>query len=160
ADPCVTVIFGASGDLTKRLLMPAFYNLACDGLLPEHFAIAGIALDGLSTEQFRARMTEDIKKFTTRQTFDARVCDQFVSRLHYTPGNFSDPAAYQRLAELVARLDAQHQAGGNVLFYLATPPSVFGLISDQLDRAGFKKRQKGWIRIIIEKPFGHDLASA
>src|SRR5262249_32750250 len=121
-EPCVLVLFGASGDLTKRLLMPAFYNLACDGLLPKQFAIVGIAKDELSTEQLRAHMSADIKTLTTRATFDPRVWDEFVGRLHYTPGDFADLAAYQRLAELVARLDAEQQAGGNVLFYLAVPP--------------------------------------
>jgi glucose-6-phosphate 1-dehydrogenase len=159
-EPCLLVIFGASGDLTKRLLMPALYNLACDRLLPDRFAIVGIALDELSTEQFRARMTADIQKFSTRSTFDARAWEGFVGRLHYTPGNFADPAAYQRLADLVARLEAEHQTGGNIVFYLATPPAVFGMISGHLDRAGFKRRPRGWTRIIVEKPFGHDLASA
>src|SRR5215203_2494108 len=92
-EPCILVIFGASGDLTKRLLMPALYNLACDGLLPDRFAIVGIALDELSTDQFRDRMTTDIRKFSTRKTFNAGVWDRFVQQLSYTPGNFSDPAA-------------------------------------------------------------------
>jgi glucose-6-phosphate 1-dehydrogenase len=160
ADPCLVVIFGASGDLTKRLLMPAFYNLACEGLLPLHFAIAGIALDPMSTDQFRARMTADIRQFNTRPDFDAKVWEDFVGRLYYTPGNFSDPEAYKRLADLVGKLEADYQTGGNILFYMATPPPVFGLISTNLDKAGFKKRAKGWVRIVVEKPFGHDLASA
>src|SRR6267154_2189830 len=80
---CIMVIFGASGDLTKRLLTPALYNLACDGLLPKKFAIIGMAMDKLSTDQFRSRMTEDIKKFTTRQKFDDRVWQDFVARLNY-----------------------------------------------------------------------------
>jgi glucose-6-phosphate 1-dehydrogenase len=159
-EPCLLVLFGASGDLTKRLLMPALYNLACDGLLPRHFALVGMALDELTTEQFRARMSADIKTFTTRATFDARVWDDFVARLHYTPGDFGDLAAFQRLAELAAGLEAKFQTGGNVLFYLAVPPAVFGLISVNLDKAGFKSREKGWTRLIVEKPFGHDLASA
>ncbi len=160
APPCLLVLFGASGDLTKRLLMPALYNLACDGLLSEHFAIAGIALDDLSTEQFRANMTTDIQKFTTRKTFDATVWSDFVSRLYYTPGNFSDPAAYQRLAQLIHQLEAQHQTEGNIIFYLAVPPVVFGLVSTQLAAAGLKDRPRGWSRIVVEKPFGQDLASA
>src|SRR5262249_23651588 len=127
ADPCIMVIFGASGDLTKRLLIPALYNLACDGLLPKHFAIAGMALDSLTTEQFRANMSTDIKQFNPRPVFDARVWDAFVARLHYTPGNFNDLGAFQRLAELVGKLDAQYQSQGNVLFYMAVPPAVFGL---------------------------------
>ena len=109
-EPCIVVIFGASGDLTKRLLMPAFYNLACDGLLSKHFAIIGMALDDLTTDQFRARMTEDIKKFHTRRTFDESVWQDLVARLNYTPGNFGDPEAYRRLADAVAKLDAQYQA--------------------------------------------------
>ncbi len=160
ADPCILVIFGASGDLTKRLLMPALYNLACDRLLPGRFAIVGIALDEMTTEQFRAKMTEDIKKFSTRKTFDAEMWSEFVERLHYTSGNFSDPAAYERLASIVGGLDAEYHAQGNVIFYMATPPSIFGMISGHIDQAGFKRREKGWIRIIVEKPFGHDLPSA
>lgn len=159
-DPCLMVIFGASGDLTKRLLMPALYNLACDQLLPSRFAIVGIAMDDLTTEAFRERMTADIQQFQTRPKFDTEVWQRFVQRLYYTPGNFSDPGAYQRLAALTGKLEGELQTGGNMLFYLATPPSVFGLISVQLEHAGFRNRPHGWTRIIVEKPFGHDLASA
>jgi glucose-6-phosphate 1-dehydrogenase len=159
AEPCIMVIFGASGDLTKRLLIPALFNLVRDGLLSEHFAIAGMAMDELTTDGFRARMSADIRSFNTRPTFADGAWQAFVGRLNYLPGNFNDPGAFKRLADLVAKLDAEHQAQGNVLFYMATPPSVFGLISDQLDRVGFKDRAKGWKRIIIEKPFGNDLAS-
>ncbi len=158
-DPCIMVIFGASGDLTKRLLMPALYNLVCDGLLPAQFAVVGIAMDDLTTESFREHMSRDIRSFHTRKEFDASAWDSLCSRLYYTPGKFGDEAAFARLFELVGRLDAQHQARGNTLFYMATPPSVFGLISTNLDKAGFKKR-KGWKRIIVEKPFGTDLPSA
>jgi len=158
-DPCIMVIFGASGDLTKRLLMPALYNLVCDGLLPAQFAVVGIAMDDLTTESFREHMSRDIRAFHTRSEFDAAAWDSLCSRLYYTPGKFGDEAAFARLFDLVGRLDAQYQARGNTLFYMATPPSVFGLISTNLDKAGFKKR-KGWKRIIVEKPFGTDLPSA
>ncbi|MBY0527642.1 MAG: glucose-6-phosphate dehydrogenase [Gemmataceae bacterium] len=158
--PCIIVIFGASGDLTKRLLMPAFYNLACDGLLPREFAIVGIALDKMSTEEFRNRMTADIKLFSTRKTFDEAVWNDLVGRFYYTSGDFGDLATFNKLAELVAKADAEHQAQGNIIFYMAVPPAIFGLISDNIDKAGFKKRAKGWLRIIAEKPFGTDLASA
>src|SRR5438477_8195635 len=127
ADPCILVIFGASGDLTKRLLMPALYNLVCDGLFPANCAIVGIAMDELNTEQFRSRMSEDIKKFSTRKEFDAKVWDDFVRRLYYTPGKFDDPAAFQRLSDLVSQLDSEYEAQGNILFYMATPPPVFGM---------------------------------
>jgi glucose-6-phosphate 1-dehydrogenase len=160
AEPCVLAIFGASGDLTKRLLMPAFYNLVCDGLLPEQFAIVGIAMDDFTTESFRQKMSQDIKQFSTRTEFDAQKWDWLCSRLHYMPGKFDDHAAFGRLAELVSKLDQQYQAKGNVLFYMATPPSVFGLISDNLEKAGFKTSSAGWKRIIVEKPFGTDLQSA
>jgi hypothetical protein len=94
-DPCLMVLFGASGDLTKRLLMPAIYNLACQRLLPEAFTIVGLALDDLSTEAFRSRMTEDIQKFSTRPTFDAKTWENLAGRLYYTPGNFNDHAAFR-----------------------------------------------------------------
>jgi glucose-6-phosphate 1-dehydrogenase len=158
-DPCILVIFGASGDLTKRLLMPALYNLACDNLFPKRCAVIGIAMDEFTSEGFREKMSTDIKQFSTRKTFDQKVWDDFVRRLYYTPGKFDDDAAYEKLAKLVAQLDTEYQAGGNILFYMATPPSVFGMISGHLEKAGFKKGQ-GWRRIIVEKPFGTDLPSA
>jgi glucose-6-phosphate 1-dehydrogenase len=153
------VIFGASGDLTKRLLMPAIYNLECDGLLPKEFAIVGIAMDELTTEVFRDRMSKDIRSFNTRKDFDQKIWDDLNSRLYYTPGKFGDEAAFKKLYDLVTKLDGQYKAKGNILFYMATPPSVFGLVSDNIDKAGFKK-MSGWKRIIVEKPFGTDLPSA
>ncbi len=157
--PCTMVIFGASGDLTKRLLMPALYNLECDGLLPRQFALVGTARDEITTEAFRAQMTGHIKTFNTRSTFDPEVWQRLCQRMYYTPGSFDDAAAFARLREMVGRLDSEHGTGGNVLFYFATPPSCFGLISGNLDRAGFKQFA-GWKRIIVEKPFGVDLPSA
>jgi glucose-6-phosphate 1-dehydrogenase len=159
SEPCVMLIFGASGDLTKRLLVPALYNLACDGLLSERFALLGASMDKLTTESFRARMSEDIKKFHTRHAFDQKVWDDLVARFHYTPAAFDDLGAFQALKAEVAQLDAEHQVGGNVLFYFATAPRFFGLICEQLYKAGFKDGP-GWKRIIVEKPFGTDLASA
>ncbi len=160
AEPCILVIFGASGDLTRRLLMPAFYNLACDGLLPSQFAIVGMAMDEFTTESFREKMTAGIKQFSTRKEFDTTAWEWLRSRLYYLPGKFDEHAAYARMAELVTQLDRQYQARGNILFYMATPPSVFGLISSSLERAGFKTSSAGWKRIIVEKPFGTDLPSA
>jgi glucose-6-phosphate 1-dehydrogenase len=159
-DSCLLVLFGASGDLTKRLLMPAMYNLACDGLLPPRFAVLGTAMDPLSTDDFRDRMSHDIRQFSTRKEFDAPVWDRLVKLLHYTPARFDDAAAFARLAELARQLDREHQLGGNMLFYMATPPSVFGLISDQLEKVGLRGQEHGWKRIIVEKPFGTDLPSA
>src|SRR5215472_16849255 len=95
--PCVMLVFGASGDLTKRLLVPALYNLACDGLLSKNFALLGTAMDPLTTESFRARMNEDIKKFHTRKEFDQAVWDDLLGRFHYVPGGFSDMAVFETL---------------------------------------------------------------
>ena len=158
-DPCVMVIFGASGDLTKRLLMPAIYNLACDGLLPHNFALVGTARDDMNHESFRDQMSRDIRLFTTRD-FDESVWDEFVPNLYYLPGNFDDPATYQRLGQLLGEADAKHGTLGNCLFYLAVPPTVFSLIARQLGLAGLGREEKGWSRLIVEKPFGHDLESA
>src|SRR5882724_4891604 len=153
-------MFGASGDLTRRLLMPALYNLACDGLLPKRFAIVGVAMDELTTEQFREKMSTDIRQFSTRKQFDDEVWGDFVRHLSYSPGTFEDAKTYERIAALVTQLDGEWHTEGNVLYYLAVPPPLFGLISAQLARAGGTAAKRGWRRVIVEKPFGHDLASA
>ncbi len=159
AAPCVMVIFGASGDLCKRLLMPALYNLACDGLLPEGFAVVGMATSAISSEEFRGRQREAIQKFSTRKTFDQAKWDWLESRLYYTSGNFNDPASFTNLKNVVQEIGDKVGAEGNTLVYLAISPSLFELVTHQLDDAGFKNLP-GWIRIIVEKPFGRDLQSA
>ncbi|MCZ7646768.1 MAG: glucose-6-phosphate dehydrogenase [Planctomycetota bacterium] len=159
SNPCVMLIFGASGDLTKRLLVPALYNLACDGLLSKNFAILGIALDEMTTEQYRERMNNDIKKFHTRQQFDQKVWDDLISRFHYMSGGFSDMKVFETLKKKVSELNGQYQAQGNVLFYFAVAPRFFGLLCENLQKSGFRDGP-GWKRIIVEKPFGTDLASA
>jgi glucose-6-phosphate 1-dehydrogenase len=158
--PCTLVIFGASGDLTKRLLMPALYNLACDRLLPKGFCLVGVSLDEFTSEQFREKMSADIRQFSTRKQFDEEVWTDLVRRLYYTPGRFDDPKVFERLGELLDRVGAEWKTEGNVLFYYATPPSLFGLISENLARVGANKGARGWRRVIVEKPFGHDLSSA
>jgi glucose-6-phosphate 1-dehydrogenase len=158
--PCTMVIFGASGDLTKRLLMPALYNLACDRLLPTGFCLVGVSLDEFTTEQFRDKMSSDIRQFSTRKQFDEEVWQDLVGRLYYTPGRFDDPKVFDRLGEQLGRLGAEWKTEDNILYYYATPPVVFGLISENLARVGGSKGERGWRRVIVEKPFGHDLASA
>jgi glucose-6-phosphate 1-dehydrogenase len=148
------VIFGASGNLTRRLLAPALYNLACDGLLPRDFAIVGVAMDDWTTEHFRDHVAKHVRQFGTRPTVDEAVLADFVGRMHYAAGRFDDAATFQRLKAAARELGAT-----NLLFYMATPPSVFGLISRQLRDAGFAGGD-GWRRIIVEKPFGKDLGSA
>src|SRR5687767_8613862 len=143
-DPCVLVIFGASGDLTKRLLMPALYNLACDGLLPEQFALVGADIVELSTDQFRAKMSDEkdgIQKFHTRRKFDPAVWEKLVAKFHYVQAK--DDAGYANLKEVVRKLQAEHKTGDNVLFYFAVSPKIFGLISNNLAKAGFKDATEG-----------------
>ena len=159
SQPCVMLIFGAAGDLTKRLLVPALYNLACDNLLSEHFAVLATGMEPWSSEQYRERMTTEIKKFHTRKEFDQAVWDKLVNRIHYVPGSFTELAVYDKLKAETKRLDAAIGAGGNVLFYFAVAPKFFGTLCDNLHATGFKDGP-GWKRIIVEKPFGTDLASA
>lgn len=159
-NPCVMVIFGACGDVTKRLMMPAIYNLACDGLLPEQFAIVGADIRPENTEQFRARMSdanEGIKKFHTRKEFDQKIWDHLCSRLYYVPA--ADLDGYRALLEQVKKLQAELKTGDNVLFYFAVAPRFFGPISSNMVKTGFHEAT-GFRRIIVEKPFGTDLESA
>jgi glucose-6-phosphate 1-dehydrogenase len=158
AAPGVLVILGASGDLTKRLLMPALYNLACDGLLPDDFAVVGMARRELTTAAFREQQRQEIERFNTRRTFDPDSWRWLESRLHYTAGDFDDAAAYGRLRTLVEQVGGG-TAAENTLLYLAISPEFFGVVNEQLAAAGFT-RLPGRKRIIVEKPFGKDLASA
>lgn len=167
SQPCIMLIFGASGDLTKRLLVPALYNLACDGLLSENFAVLGTAMTSLTTEEFRANMSGEsngIRKFHTRNTFDEKVWADLASRFHYLPSNFDSVDDFKVLRQKVAELDAQYRTQSNILMYFATAPSFFGLICENLFKAGFQHETsgegQGWRRIIVEKPFGTDTESA
>jgi glucose-6-phosphate 1-dehydrogenase len=160
ADPCIMVIFGASGDLTRRLLIPALYNLASDGLLSDNFVIVAMARRDFTTESFRDMLSESIKQFGTRKDSNQQTWQKLVQQLYYHRGSIDEPAAYTALAETVDRLDKQYTTCGNILFYLAIPPSMFGVITTSLHHAGLNATDSGWRRIIIEKPFGHDLQSA
>jgi glucose-6-phosphate 1-dehydrogenase len=160
ADPCVMVIFGAAGDLTQRKLIPALYNLAKAGLLPHEFAIVGMARGAMSTDDFRQKVAEDIKHYTGADA-DSTIWEWFSQRLYYTRGEFQDKAVYPQLKELLDRVNNDHLTHGNYFFYLATAPSFFGPIVEQLAAAGLMgEKNSHWRRVIIEKPFGHDLESA
>src|SRR6516225_5031145 len=157
AGPCAFVIFGASGDLTKRLLVPALYNLAVARLLPDEFAVIGVARGDLSDDAFRSRMRDALREFATGQVSNEVVRD-LTARFSYLRGDFDDPTTYRSLNE---KLGADKRTGGNCLFYLATPPNVFGLVAGQLAAAGLLREEEGrWRRLVIEKPFGTDLESA
>jgi glucose-6-phosphate 1-dehydrogenase len=157
AGPCVMVIFGASGDLTMRKLVPALYNLAKAKLLPANFAVVGVSHDDLKLEQFRQQVT----RFLTAEDHGSDAWQWFTDRLSYLRGAFDDPAAYAALATRLAEIDRERNCGGNYLFYLAIAPRFFEEVVEQLGKAGLSSQENGcWRRVVIEKPFGQDLDSA
>ncbi len=161
-DPCAMVIFGASGDLTARKLIPALYYLYSERLLPAGFSVIGCAKTPYSNEAFREAMADAVTKFSERPT-DPALVRSFVEPFYYLTDNFSDSKAYSQLSDLLDQLDREKGTRGNRLFYLATPPSSFPVIIGHLLNCGLsdpKESDKGWTRIIIEKPFGRDLESA
>jgi glucose-6-phosphate 1-dehydrogenase len=160
AGPCAFVIFGAGGDLTKRLLVPALYNLAAAHLLPDEFAVIGIARGEMSDETFRARMGDALREFATGSV-SPEVVDRLTACFSYVRGDFDDPNTYRLLADQLSAVERKCHTGGNCLFYLATPPTVFALAAERLAQAGLLREQEGrWRRLVIEKPFGTDLESA
>ncbi len=160
ADPSVMVIFGATGDLTKRKLFPALYNLAKSNLLSREFAIVCTSRTDLTTEAFREQITNEIKNFATSPV-DPGLWDWFLNRIYYLGGDVQNPECYQKLKTLIAEVDQTHGTHGNYFFYLATSPNFFGEIIRQLGIAGLAHQENGqWRRVIIEKPFGNDLISA
>ncbi|MGE3536323.1 MAG: glucose-6-phosphate dehydrogenase [Candidatus Tectimicrobiota bacterium] len=163
-DSCVMVIFGASGDLTRRLLVPSLYNLAHDKLLPPNFALVGMARQEMTQEEFRQDMHKALQESTRVKHVDSTTWEQLEKRLYYITSAFQDAAGYAQLAETLAHCDREHGTRGNYLFYLATPPTFFAEIAQQLGRADLAQEReeegRGWRRIIIEKPFGRDLFSA
>src|SRR5246500_2834978 len=161
-DPCAIVLFGASGDLAKRKVIPAMFDLAAHNSLGSRYAITGFARTHMDDESFRSVTGEAAKTMSDIGPVDPAKWSDFSSNLFYTSGDYSDQQAYAQLAKRLAELDAQKNLGGNRLFYLSTPPEVYPDIVEQLGRAGLSRpsNAKSWVRIIIEKPFGRDLASA
>lgn len=159
-DACTIVIFGASGDLTKRKLLPALYNLKAYKLLPQNFAVIGVAVSEGNDELYREQITKDIKEFATRPVDDTEWAD-FVKRSYYVQGDFNSVDTFKHLSNKIAEAQKTWNLPGNVLFYLAVAPSFFGKVVEQLDGVNLTQEQpNAWRRVIIEKPFGHDLASA
>src|ERR1700675_4509770 len=158
--PCAIVIFGAAGDLTKRKLLPAIYNLKASGLLPRQLAVIGVTRKEKSHEQFREEQSKDIRDFATRSV-DEALWKEVRDALYYQAGEFTDPATYSKLAALLKDVARDHATGGNALFYLATPPDFFGEIVKRLGEAGLTgQADDAWRRVVIEKPFGRDFDSA
>src|SRR5437764_1262119 len=158
--PCSIVIFGATGDLTHRKLVPALYNLAADGELPPGVVIVGFARRDKSDDDFRRDLEESMRKFS-RQPVRDEIWNAFAQSIFYHRSEFGDEAGYERLTKRLEELDKGHGTRGNRLFYLAAGPDQFELILKNLKAAGLNQTCKGsWARVIIEKPFGTDLASA
>ncbi|MGH3048927.1 MAG: glucose-6-phosphate dehydrogenase, partial [Gaiellaceae bacterium] len=155
-DPCALVIFGASGDLTHKKLMPALYALAVRRLLPPRFAVVGVARTEGDDESFRADMRGAVEQHA-RDEFRSDVWDELAAMLHYVATDFADAGGEDRLHELLGQVDSEHELGGNRVFYLAVPPPAFPTIVEAL---GKRRDGKGWTRLIVEKPFGRDLESA
>jgi glucose-6-phosphate 1-dehydrogenase len=168
APPCTIVIFGSSGDLTRRLLMPALYNLAKAGRLSDKFALIGIDRSDRSHEEFRAYFAEGVRSFVSdtatgaiTEPFDARAWDFLAARMSRLKGDVTDPQLYEQLKEALKTAETEHGTAGNVVFYLAVASALFGPVVDMLAQAGLTEEKDGrWRRVIIEKPFGHDLESA
>jgi glucose-6-phosphate 1-dehydrogenase len=159
--PCTMVIFGASGDLTRRKLIPALYNLALERLLPAGFSVVGFARKDMTSEIFRAQMREAVDEFSRRRPVDDAVWSSFAEGLTYVRGDFTDPPAYKNLAQHLGVLDEQRGTLSNRLFYLSTPPDSYEDIIVNIGNQGLNfGPPESWQRIIVEKPFGHDLDSA
>jgi glucose-6-phosphate 1-dehydrogenase len=158
-DPCVMVICGVAGDLSRTTLIPALYALACQNLLPEPFAILGVGRRPWQDDTLRQEMRPFVQD---RKDFSPTAWEQFARRLHFVSGDFSAPAseAYATLRTQLAQVQRAHHIPDNVLFHLSVPPHLYGEIVHKLGTASLLQSQGGWRRIIIEKPFGHDEASA
>jgi glucose-6-phosphate 1-dehydrogenase len=160
APPCAMVIFGAAGDLTKRKLIPALYNVAKGNLLSREFAVIGVARAELNDDSFRARLRADMDKYATGAV-DPEVWDWLERHLYFVRGTFSDAETYERLRRCLEEVEADHGTHGNVFYYLATAPGAFSEIVCRLGAAGLSQGHDGrFRRVIVEKPFGRDLSSA
>jgi len=161
-EPCTVVLFGASGDLAKRKVIPAMYDLATHNSLGPRYAIIGFSRTAMSDESFRGASAEAAKSISEVGPIDPKKWEEFASNLYYQAGEYGNPDDFAKLAKRLDDLSAEKKLRGNRLFYLSTPPEVYPHIVEQLGRAGLAKPASPdfWIRIIIEKPFGRDLASA
>ena len=159
ADACTMIIFGATGDLTKRKLFPALYNLAKRKFLPDNFAIVGVGRQEMTSDDFRSKMNGDLHEFIGKDT-DKNLLKWFDERTHYTGGDFGQKKTFSQLKKLLKDLDKQFDIPENYFFYLATPPSLFAPVTQAACDIDLCDETDGWRRFIYEKPFGHDLESA
>jgi glucose-6-phosphate 1-dehydrogenase len=160
AGPCAVVIFGVTGDLARKKLMPAIYDLANRGLLPPSFALIGFARRDWADEDFSDVVHDAVRKHA-RTPFRQEVWDRLAEGFRFVQGTFDDDAAFERLRDTLHKLDEERGTGGNHAFYLSIPPNAFPQVCEQLSKSGLANKPDGcWSRVVIEKPFGHDLASA
>ena len=159
APPCVLVIFGANGDLTRRKLLPALYRLAAERRLPPGFAVLGNSRTPMGDSEFREKMRDSVQRYQEDADFDPALWEEFARGLHYSAGDLQDAGLYTHLGARLEELERTHKTGGNVLFYLSTAPSLYAEVVTRLAAAGLTAGS-GWRRVVVEKPFGHDLASA
>ena len=160
---CAIVIFGATGDLTSRMIVPALYSLQQRGLLPEDFAIVGFSRSKWNTAVFRDEMEAAVRESSGAVPVDGDVWGKFAQRLYYISGNYGNRRDFQQLAELLDAVSSNHNCGGNYVFYLSTPPSVYSDVIQQLGAVGLHQgygEESSWRRVVIEKPFGRDLTTA
>jgi len=164
AGPCTIVIFGGSGDLTRRKLIPALFELASQKAAAPRFAVLGFARTPTSDDAFRETATEAVRKNSEGSgagSMDEEKLRAFAQSFAYVAGEYDQPAAYENLAKRLVEIDREHQLGGHRLYYLATPPGVYPQVIEQIHKTGLARPEgNSWVRIIIEKPFGHDLESA
>jgi glucose-6-phosphate 1-dehydrogenase len=161
AEPCSVTIFGASGDLTKRKLVPALYRMVQQRLLPAEFAIVGLARTEMTDEEFRQKMRESVAQYSEAKIVDEEVWQSFAQGLYYVTADIGDQDDYRKLGELLDRIDRERGTAGNRLFYLSVAPRFYAQAVEYLGKAGLTKAKEGsWVRVIIEKPFGSDLESA
>lgn len=157
---CIIVIFGASGDLTSRKLIPALFELKLQQLLPEKFFIVGVSRSEFTHEAFCEKIIKGIRSFSGEKEIPAEQLESFMDQISYQSMDMASAADYEKLKKLLTDTDQKFNTGGNYLFYLATPPVMFEIISENLGRAGLTNQVNGYRRLIFEKPFGHDLESA
>jgi glucose-6-phosphate 1-dehydrogenase len=157
---CILVIFGASGDLTKRKLIPGIFALQKQDLLPEGFGVLGVGRTEISNEDFRNQMKEDIISFSQEKDFDEIKMNEFLSRLNYLSINTKSSEDYIKVKEYLIKLNEKYNTTNNNLFYFSTPPSMYEIIADNLGKIGLNNSSDGYKRIVVEKPFGYDLGSA
>ena len=159
------VIFGGAGDLTKRLVVPSLYNLACSEILPEGFAIVGFDMADVAEDEWKKTLAEMVDQFVKAADPGASVNEDkwtwLADRMFYVQGDLNNPESYQKLKAKLAQVDSEKHTGGNYIFYLAVADRFFGSTAQQIGKAGLAEETHGvWRRVVVEKPFGHDLASA